>query len=104
MSKSQRAKSAKHGYENRQNRKHLGNAPYDNFDAIFTYQHFYDALRKCKKGVNWKNSVQKYDQHAISEIDMAMDIIKSGKIPKFTSTRQIKISERGKLEPLCRLQ
>lgn len=100
MSKSQRNKTAKCGYDDRQNHRKEGNIQYDNFDNIFTYQHFYDALRKCKKGVNWKNSVQKYDQHAISEIDKAMDIIKAGHLPKFTSTRQIKISERGKIRTI----
>lgn len=96
MSKSQRKINAAKSYNSRYKKKIEQNAEYDNFDNVFTYQHFYVALGKCKRGVNWKNSVQKYDQHAVSEIYDTMSKLQERQLPKFTSTRIIKIVERGK--------
>ena len=96
MNKSQKVKNAKKNYDNRRNHKFVNNTEYDNFDNVFTYQHFFEALKKCKKGVNWKNSVQKYDQHAITEITNTLEKLREGSLPRYTSTKQIVIMERGK--------
>ena len=96
MNKSHKKLNAENNYNKRQKKKFDKNIEYDNFDNVFTYQHFFAALKKCKKGVNWKNSVQKYDQHAITEIANTLECIKGGSLPKYTSTKQIVISERGK--------
>ena len=32
----------------------------DNFDKVFTYENLYAAYKKCRRGVSWKASVQRY--------------------------------------------
>lgn len=32
----------------------------DNFEGVFTYNNLYEAYRKCRKGVAWKASVQRF--------------------------------------------
>ena len=35
-------------------------AQYDDYDAVFSFAHLYQAYRKCRQNVAWKASVQKY--------------------------------------------
>ena len=45
----------------------------DNLNKIITLQNYYQALRKCQRGVMWKNSVLRYTFHAIEEIYFTQD-------------------------------
>lgn len=82
--------------ERRRLRKIERKKEYDDFNSVITMQHYVDALRKCKKGVNWKGSVQEYSQNAISEIDSAIVSLENGVLPKLSSVKHIVLYERGK--------
>lgn len=68
----------------------------DNFKSVMTMQHLCDALVKCRKGVNWKGTVQSYTQHAIIEMYHSYSSLQNGKLPNLTSTSRIILYERGK--------
>ena len=68
----------------------------DNFDSVITMQHFVEALGKCRKGVSWKGSVQKYTHNAIVEIDRTVKSLKNGVLPELSSVNRIVLYERGK--------
>ena len=72
----------------------------DCFDSVITFKNFIAANRKCIKGVRWKGSVQKYESHGITEISNAITTLRAGKLPPFTSTHRIKLSERGKIRTI----
>ena len=77
--------------------KHLKNqAIYGNFDSIITMQNYYDALKKCLKGVHWKPSVQKYEQHGIINIYETVATVSQCKIPPLKWAKRIVLYERGK--------
>ena len=69
----------------------------DDFERVMTTQHFVQALRKCRKGVSWKGSVQVYTQNSITEIgDVRHSLLVDGKLPPLTSVKRIELYERGK--------
>lgn len=68
----------------------------DNFDRVITMQNLCGALKKCRKGVNWKGTVQDYTEHAIVEMHNAYSSLHNGKLPHLTSTNRIILYERGK--------
>lgn len=68
----------------------------DNFQSVMTMQNMCNALQKCRKGVNWKGTVQDYTEHAIVEMYNAHSSLRSGKLPNLTSTSRIVLYERGK--------
>ena len=80
----------------RQKRKEERNKEFDNFQATIKMQNYFDALRKCKKGVNWKGTVQLYSQNAICEIDTVIKSLENGKLPKLSNITKIELYERGK--------
>lgn len=65
-------------------------------EAVITYQNYFKALAKCRKGVNWKNSVQCYVINSPTEIDRTIKSLNCGKLPKLSSCKKIIIYERGK--------
>lgn len=67
----------------------------DNFDRVFTYEHLYDAYRKCRRNVGWKASVQRYIAAAPLNIHRTMTKLKAGRYrcPDFF---EFDIYERGK--------
>lgn len=69
---------------------------YDNFDKIITYQNYYKALKECNKGVNYKRSVQEYNQNAVTEVHDTIETIEDGNIPKLSNVKKTLIRERGK--------
>lgn len=72
-----------------------GNA--DKFEEVVSMQHFVQALQKCRKGVNWKGSVQVYTENFLEEIHAAREsLLVHGQLPKLTSTKRIQVYERGK--------
>lgn len=68
----------------------------DNFQSVMTMQNMCNALKKCRKGVNWKGTVQDYTEHAIVEMYNAHSSLHNGKLPNLTSTSRIVLYERGK--------
>lgn len=68
----------------------------DDFDKVMTMQHLCSALQKCRKGVNWKGTVQDYTEHAVVEMHHAYSSLHNGKLPNLTSTSRIVLYERGK--------
>lgn len=68
----------------------------DNFQSVMTMQNMCVALKKCRKGVNWKGTVQDYTEHAIVEMYNAHSSLRNGKLPNLTSTSRIILYERGK--------
>ena len=66
------------------------------YEEVFSLEHLYEALAKCRKGVKWKGTVQKYTDHAITNIYKTHKAlmerkIKTGRFFNFT------IMERGKV-------
>ena len=47
--------------EARDNKRRQKNKHYDNYDEVFSFQHIYDSARKCRLNVNWKTSVQAFE-------------------------------------------
>lgn len=68
----------------------------DNFQSVMTMQNMCNALKKCRKGVNWKGTVQDYTEHAIVEMYNAHSSLHNGKLPNLASTTRIVLYERGK--------
>lgn len=73
---------------------------YDNFDHLLTMQHYMDALKKCRRNVDWKGSVQHYTQNCIELILSAIEDLENGKLPKPTNLNEIQLFERGKLRTI----
>ena len=69
---------------------------YGNIKSVITYKNYIASLAICNKGVGYKNSVQKYNSHAIMNIDDTIKTIESGKIPKIGYIKKVTIRERGK--------
>ena len=65
-------------------------------DRVFIYKHFVQSARKSEYGVNWKASVQLYMIYPVSRTYRDFMKLKSGKIPKCYSGREVAIVERGK--------
>lgn len=68
----------------------------DNFNSVISTQHYVEALGKCRKGVSWKGSVQKYTQNAIVEISKTINSLERGVLPELSSVNRIVLYERGK--------
>lgn len=66
-----------------------------NFDDVFTYEHLYDAYRKCRRNVGWKASVQRYSAAAPLQIQRTRQKLLTGSYrpPEFF---EFDIFERGK--------
>ena len=47
--------------EARNEQRRQQNKHYDNYDEVFSFQHIYDSARKCRLNVNWKTSVQAFE-------------------------------------------
>lgn len=68
---------------------------YDNFDSVFTYAHLYDCYRKCRSGVSWKASVQRYIATAPLQVYRTEKELASGTF-RSKGFREFDILERGK--------
>lgn len=97
MNKYQRAKRRIARDKQLKEEKHEGlHFECDNLNNVITMQHSCDALAKCRKGVNWKGSVQDYTTHGITEMYSAYSSIRNGEMPDSSSTDRIVLYERGK--------
>ena len=68
---------------------------FDNYEAVFSYEHLYRSYQHCRKGVAWKASVQKYITQAPLNVHKAyMSLMKERyKSPGFY---EFDLYERGK--------
>lgn len=76
------------------------NKDYDNLDTLLTMQHYIDALKKCRRCVDWKGSVQYYTQNSIELIYETISELERGELPKLANIREITLYERGKLRTI----
>lgn len=67
----------------------------DNFDSVFTYENLYDAYKKCRKGVAWKSSVQKFITQAPLNVRNIYESLHNGKF-KTKGFVEFDLMERGK--------
>ena len=70
-------------------------APYDDFDKVFQYDRMYAAYKKCRRGVAWKSSVQKYIARAPLEVYRTYKQLHNGKY-KSPGFYEFDLVERGK--------
>lgn len=97
MTKYQRAKARIMRDKARKAEKHSEKFKYsDNFNSVISTRHYVEALGKCRKGVSWKGSVQKYTQNAIVEISKTINSLENGVLPELSSVNRIVLYERGK--------
>ena len=68
----------------------------DDYDKVMTMQHYYNSLKKCRKGVMWKGKPQKYCQTSMTQISKTLDYIDNYKLPPLENTSHITLFERGK--------
>lgn len=45
----------------REEERRYKNKHYDNYDEVFSFDHLYQSARKCRLNVNWKTSVQAFE-------------------------------------------
>lgn len=67
----------------------------DNFDKVFTFENLYNAYKKCRLGVGWKASTQKYMINAVFNVYRAYKQLKSSNY-KTGNFYEFNIIERGK--------
>ena len=67
----------------------------DDFDAVFSYRNLYDAYRRCRKGVSWKASTQKYIANAPLNVYRTYTQLMSDRF-KPLGFYEFDICERGK--------
>lgn len=67
----------------------------DDFDKVFTFEHLYKSYQKCRLGVGWKASTQKYKMNAIFNVTRTLYQLKSN---KYQTGRfyEFDLVERGK--------
>ncbi len=69
---------------------------YDCFENVFTYRHYVREIRKCRKNVDFKLSVQNYCAKPFSYMESDCESMREGTAPGVTSSKRITIRERGK--------
>lgn len=69
---------------------------FGSFEDVFSYEHLYDAGKKCSKGVLWKSSTQSYLSRLVSNTATIHDLLMNGKF-KSKGFHDFDIIERGKL-------
>lgn len=65
------------------------------FEEVFSYQHLYDSYRKCRLGVAWKASTQKYIARAPLNVLLTHKKLLAGKF-KSDGFHEFDLYERGK--------
>lgn len=68
---------------------------FDDFDEVFSYAHLYNAYKKCRKGVAWKASTQKYITQAPLNVFTTWKQLQTGKF-KSAGFTEFDLFERGK--------
>lgn len=67
----------------------------DSFDEVFSYKNLYGAYRKCRRGVAWKSSVQKYITQAPLVVFQTYQKLQNGTY-RSGGFAEFDIFERGK--------
>lgn len=67
----------------------------DEFESVFSYANLYKSYRKCRKGVAWKASVQKYITQAPLLVEQTHQALHNGKF-RTSGFVEFDINERGK--------
>ncbi|MCD7918657.1 MAG: RNA-directed DNA polymerase [Clostridiales bacterium] len=80
----------------RAERKRARYADCDDFDKVFSYEHLYRAYQKCRKGVGWKASTQKYMTRAPLNVYNTYARLQNGTF-RSSGFYEFDIMERGKL-------
>ena len=70
-------------------------AGHDHFEQVFSYSHLYSSYRRCRLGVAWKSSVQKYITQAPLNIFQTWKRLMTGKF-KSSGFHEFDLYERGK--------
>lgn len=68
---------------------------FDNFDEVFSFENLYAAYKKCRSGVAWKASTQKFITQAPLEVYRIWEKVHTGKW-KSKGFYEFDIYERGK--------
>lgn len=79
----------------RREEKRLAMSDALDFDKVFTYKHLYQAYKKCRRGVAWKASTQKYIAQAPLEVYQTYERLQKGKF-KTDGFYEFDLHERGK--------
>lgn len=67
----------------------------DDFLKVFTYEHLWEASKKCMRGVRWKASVQKFVSNRALNIAIIRKELMEGKL-KIKDSYEFYLYERGK--------
>lgn len=70
-------------------------AAHDDFAEVFSYEHLYKAYKKCRLGVAWKSSTQKYTANAPINVYETRKKLMAGKF-KTSGFYEFDVYERGK--------
>ena len=81
---------------NRRDRKRERSRLYDDFETVFSYDHLYEAYRKCRRGVAWKASVQRYITQAPLLVKKTYDRLHDGTF-RSDGFCEFDLNERGKI-------
>ena len=68
---------------------------FDNFEWVFSYEHLYEAYKKCKRNVRWKASTQSYIDLAPLKVFRTYEKLRKGKF-RSKGFFEFDIIERGK--------
>ena len=68
----------------------------DDFDQVFSYGNLYRSYKKCRRGVAWKASVQKYITQAPLLLNQTYDRLQDGTF-RSGGFYEFDLNERGKL-------
>lgn len=86
-------------FERRQEKRRINKLArtweHDSFEEVFSYSNLYNAYRKCRLGVAWKGSTQKFITQAPLEVFRIWDKLDKG-IWKSKGFYEFDIYERGK--------
>lgn len=82
-------------------KKELRRAPlrekHDDLDKVFTFRHYVREVRKCRKGVAFKLSVQSYCARPFNVMEHDCVSMRNGIAPPVSSSKKEEIRERGKI-------
>lgn len=92
---SARKKAAKEK-KRRLNKAHNVLEKYFDFDTVFNFETLFEAAKKCKRGVIWKNSVIGFDKMRAVNCAKLADDLNAGTY-KLSKSKHFSLCERGKL-------
>lgn len=81
--------------ETRLIKKQRLHAAHDDFAEVFSYEHLYKAYKKCRLGVAWKSSTQKYTANAPTNIYETHKKLMAGRF-RSSGFFEFDVYERGK--------